>query len=109
MMNARGKNVGWRLDYFVVSQRLMGAVCDSLVREKVMGSDHCPVMLLMAEGSGAEEGSGVAVEGTVEEDQENVKQSDNLTISDSENEAEGKDSEDVKESEETVTEPVVEA
>jgi len=126
MMNARGKNVGWRLDYFVVSQRLMGAVCDSLVREKVMGSDHCPVMLLMAEGSGTkEEGNGVAVdkvEGAVdkvdkvEEDQENVKQSENLTISDSEDEAgDVKQGEDVKEDEgvkkpvETVPEPVVEA
>lgn len=45
MMNARAKNVGWRIDYFVVSERLMPNVRDSLIFGDVMGSDHCPVGL----------------------------------------------------------------
>ncbi|XP_019406189.1 PREDICTED: DNA-(apurinic or apyrimidinic site) lyase isoform X2 [Crocodylus porosus] len=48
MMNARAKNVGWRLDYFLVSQSLQGAVCDSKIRTQVMGSDHCPITLYVA-------------------------------------------------------------
>ncbi|KAL9969744.1 hypothetical protein ACROYT_G021999 [Oculina patagonica] len=48
MRNARGKNVGWRLDYFVVSERLVPKLCDSLIRQRVQGSDHCPVVLLLA-------------------------------------------------------------
>ncbi|GAB0095232.1 recombination repair protein 1 [Sergentomyia squamirostris] len=44
MMNARGKNVGWRLDYFIVSQRLVSSVVDSIIRSPVMGSDHCPIV-----------------------------------------------------------------
>ncbi|KAJ7378427.1 telomere maintenance via base-excision repair [Desmophyllum pertusum] len=48
MGNARAKNVGWRLDYFVVSERLVPKMCDSLIRPRVTGSDHCPVVLLLA-------------------------------------------------------------
>jgi len=47
MYGARAKNVGWRIDYFVVSQRLMPRVTDSLILPEVMGSDHCPVGLLI--------------------------------------------------------------
>lgn len=43
MMKAREKNVGWRIDYFVVSNRLFGRVKDSFILGEVMGSDHCPV------------------------------------------------------------------
>lgn len=43
MMKAREKNVGWRIDYFVVSDRLFPAVKDSVILGEVMGSDHCPV------------------------------------------------------------------
>ncbi len=43
MMKAREKNVGWRIDYFVVSNRLFPKVRDSFIRGDVMGSDHCPV------------------------------------------------------------------
>lgn len=43
MMKAREKNVGWRIDYFVVSERLMAKVKDSFILTSVMGSDHCPV------------------------------------------------------------------
>lgn len=42
---ARGKNVGWRLDYFLVSEALMPRVADSLILNDIMGSDHCPVQL----------------------------------------------------------------
>lgn len=43
MYGARAKNVGWRIDYFVVSNRLMPKVKDSVIYTEVMGSDHCPV------------------------------------------------------------------
>ena len=45
MFNARANNAGWRIDYFVVSQRLMEQVKDSVIYPEVMGSDHCPVGL----------------------------------------------------------------
>eukprot|EP01114_Cavostelium_apophysatum_P004955 TRINITY_DN1544_c0_g1_i3.p1 TRINITY_DN1544_c0_g1~~TRINITY_DN1544_c0_g1_i3.p1 ORF type:complete len:369 (-),score=116.98 TRINITY_DN1544_c0_g1_i3:113-1219(-) len=45
MRNARAKNIGWRLDYFVVSKRLMDKVAHSYRRPHVMGSDHCPIVL----------------------------------------------------------------
>ncbi|XP_067937403.1 exodeoxyribonuclease-like [Watersipora subatra] len=48
MGNAREKNVGWRLDYFLISNRLEDKLCDSFMRTDVKGSDHCPVGLLMA-------------------------------------------------------------
>lgn len=47
MNNSRSKNVGWRLDYFVISERLKDSLCDSIIRSQVQGSDHCPVTLLM--------------------------------------------------------------
>nr|XP_034991774.1 DNA-(apurinic or apyrimidinic site) endonuclease [Zootoca vivipara] len=48
MMNARAKNVGWRLDYFVVSKDLLENVCDSKIRSTALGSDHCPITLYLA-------------------------------------------------------------
>ncbi|XP_074091071.1 DNA repair nuclease/redox regulator APEX1 [Macrotis lagotis] len=48
MMNARAKNVGWRLDYFLLSRSLLPALCDSKIRSKALGSDHCPITLLLA-------------------------------------------------------------
>jgi exodeoxyribonuclease-3 len=42
---ARQKNVGWRIDYFVVSNRLMESVADAKIHTDVLGSDHCPVEL----------------------------------------------------------------
>ena len=45
MMKAREKNIGWRIDYFVVSDRLFPRVKDSRILTDVMGSDHCPVSL----------------------------------------------------------------
>ena len=43
MYQARQKNVGWRIDYFVVSNRIFDKVKDSFILNEVMGSDHCPV------------------------------------------------------------------
>ena len=43
MYGARAKNVGWRIDYFVVSDRIMYKVKDSFILNEIMGSDHCPV------------------------------------------------------------------
>ena len=43
MYHAREKNAGWRIDYFVVSSRLMEHVKDSFILTEIMGSDHCPV------------------------------------------------------------------
>ena len=47
MYHAREKNVGWRIDYFVVSNRLLPLMKDSQILTSVMGSDHCPVKLEM--------------------------------------------------------------
>lgn len=44
---ARERNVGWRIDYFVVSERLMPSVKDSLIYNEVEGSDHCPIGLII--------------------------------------------------------------
>nr|CCA16608.1 exodeoxyribonuclease putative [Albugo laibachii Nc14] len=46
--NARTRNKGWRLDYFVVSERLMAQVKASFVREGVKGSDHVPVGAILS-------------------------------------------------------------
>lgn len=43
MFKSREKNVGWRIDYFVVSDRIMEKVKDSFILNEIMGSDHCPV------------------------------------------------------------------
>ncbi len=48
MMGARAKNVGWRLDYFVTSKRLMEQICDQQIRDQVFGSDHCPLTLFLS-------------------------------------------------------------
>lgn len=47
MGNARAKNVGWRIDYFIVSERLKESMKDAEIHSHVMGSDHCPVVLEM--------------------------------------------------------------
>ena len=43
--NARANNVGWRIDYFLVSDRLADRISEADILCDVMGSDHCPVML----------------------------------------------------------------
>ncbi|KAL1138788.1 hypothetical protein AAG570_008850 [Ranatra chinensis] len=45
--NARARNTGWRLDYFIVSERLLPQVCDNVIRSQIFGSDHCPITLFM--------------------------------------------------------------
>ena len=44
---AREKNAGWRIDYFLVSARLMDQVADAQILNDVYGSDHCPVALVL--------------------------------------------------------------
>ena len=44
---ARGRNVGWRIDYFVVSDRLRENIKEAYILPEIMGSDHCPVGLDM--------------------------------------------------------------
>jgi exodeoxyribonuclease-3 len=43
--HAREKNAGWRIDYFIVSDRLVGQVQDAKIHSDIFGSDHCPVEL----------------------------------------------------------------
>ncbi|MFR7744588.1 MAG: exodeoxyribonuclease III [Acutalibacteraceae bacterium] len=43
--HARENNAGWRIDYFIVSERLLPRVLSSEIRTDVFGSDHCPVVL----------------------------------------------------------------
>jgi exodeoxyribonuclease III len=45
--NARAKNVGWRLDYFLISESLIPQVEDVIIHDEIMGSDHCPVTLIL--------------------------------------------------------------
>ena len=45
--NARKNNTGWRIEYFIVSDRLMERVEDSKIHPEVFGSDHCPVELIL--------------------------------------------------------------
>ena len=44
---ARQRNVGWRLDYFFVSENLMSSVAQAFIMPEVMGSDHCPVGIIL--------------------------------------------------------------
>lgn len=45
MFHAREKNAGWRIDYFVVSEKLKDRIKEASIHPEVMGSDHCPVEL----------------------------------------------------------------
>ena len=44
-MRARERNVGWRIDYFIVSDRIRDKIKDVVIRTDIQGSDHCPVEL----------------------------------------------------------------
>ncbi len=44
---AREKNAGWRIDYFIVSERLTGRLEDAGIHTEIFGSDHCPIELLL--------------------------------------------------------------
>ena len=47
---ARPKNIGWRIDYFFVSEELRPAIADAWIESHVYGSDHCPVGLTLEVG-----------------------------------------------------------
>lgn len=47
--HAREKNTGWRIDYFIVSNRLADSIVDASIHSEIYGSDHCPVELVMNE------------------------------------------------------------
>jgi exodeoxyribonuclease-3 len=47
---ARERNVGWRIDYFFVSENLLPSVTDAFILSDVMGSDHCPVGIILETG-----------------------------------------------------------
>jgi exodeoxyribonuclease-3 len=45
--NARQRGIGWRIDYYLVSETLVSRVKDVIIHEDVQGSDHCPVELII--------------------------------------------------------------
>lgn len=45
MRNARARNIGWRIDYFLVSSKMLAKVKDCRIITDALGSDHCPVIL----------------------------------------------------------------
>ena len=47
---AREKNAGWRIDYFLVSNRLFPLIKEATIHTDILGSDHCPVEIIMEEG-----------------------------------------------------------
>ena len=47
MFNARQNNAGWRIDYFVVSESIKDRLKDSLIYSEIIGSDHCPVGIML--------------------------------------------------------------
>ena len=47
-VTARERNVGWRIDYFIVSEGIIDKVTESYMLPEVMGSDHCPIVLKLA-------------------------------------------------------------
>ena len=46
---ARSRNAGWRIDYFIVSERLKARMMDAKIHSDIMGSDHCPVELVISD------------------------------------------------------------
>ena len=45
MFHARERNTGWRIDYFIVSDRVKDMIRAAEIHDQVMGSDHCPVLI----------------------------------------------------------------
>ena len=45
MSKVRERNIGWRIDYFVVSERLVPSLKETTIHHEVLGSDHCPIVL----------------------------------------------------------------
>jgi exodeoxyribonuclease-3 len=50
MSNARSRNIGWRLDYFLISQSLRPRLKRVAILPHVLGSDHCPVLIELRRG-----------------------------------------------------------
>ena len=50
MGKAREKNIGWRIDYFIASDRIKTYIKDAIIYDKIMGSDHCPVGCIIEGG-----------------------------------------------------------
>ena len=46
-INARARNAGWRIDYFVMSEALKGSISKTEIHNEIFGSDHCPVELIL--------------------------------------------------------------
>ena len=51
LANARQHNTGWRLDYFLISEPLVPMVKDVMIHSEILGSDHCPVTLMIEDHS----------------------------------------------------------
>src|SRR5690606_23573114 len=49
MPKVRERNIGWRIDYFLVSEQLQQRIAEATIEDHVLGSDHCPVTLELAE------------------------------------------------------------
>ncbi len=49
--SARAKNIGWRIDYFLISQRLVDRLTDAEILDELTGSDHCPVTITLKDTS----------------------------------------------------------
>lgn len=49
LFHARERNAGWRIDYFIVSEAIKDSIQDSVIYPEILGSDHCPVGLLLAD------------------------------------------------------------
>ena len=45
MFNSRAKNVGWRIDYFCISEILKKKITKSIILPEIMGSDHAPILI----------------------------------------------------------------
>lgn len=50
-MNARARNAGWRIDYFIVSEALTSRIGHTEIHNEIFGSDHCPVELVLTDGA----------------------------------------------------------
>jgi len=48
MSGARSRNVGWRIDYFLMSQSLRPQLKKAFIRPEILGCDHCPVGIELA-------------------------------------------------------------
>ncbi len=49
MRNVRARNIGWRIDYFIVSKNFINQIEDSVIYKDILGSDHCPIGLIIKE------------------------------------------------------------